>query len=89
MLFRSSSQEYSLVDGTNRHGIAHGAYADAEYGRPLNFYKTIAAIDVLTFISSLKTTTMSGFVPDDTPESTSLAARYIEMRKAISASKFA
>jgi hypothetical protein len=77
--FYTSSQAYSLVDGTNRHGIVHGAYADAEYGRPLNFYKTIAALDFLTFISSLNTTSMSGFVPDDTPESTALAARYVEV----------
>ena len=77
--FYANSQAYPLVDGTNRHGIAHGAYTDSEYGRPLNFYKTIAAIDFLTFISSLETTTMSGFVPDDTPESTSLAARYVAM----------
>ena len=77
--FYTSSQAYPLVDGTNRHGIAHGAYTDAEYGRPINFYKTIAALDFLTFISSLKTTTASGFVPEDTQESTSLAARYIAM----------
>lgn len=75
--FYSNSQTYPLIDGTNRHGISHGAYTDAEYGRPLNFYKTIAAIDFLTFISSLKTTTMSGFVPDYTIESTALAARYL------------
>jgi hypothetical protein len=74
--FYANSQAYPLVDGTNRHGIAHGAYTDAEYGRPLNFYKTIAAVDFLTFISSLKTTTMSGFVPDNTPQSKSLAAHY-------------
>jgi hypothetical protein len=80
--FYTSSQTYPLVDGTNRHGIAHGAYTDAEYGRPLNFYKTIAAIDFLTFISSLKTATMSGFVPDDTPESSSLAERYVRMGNA-------
>lgn len=79
--FYVRSQAYPLSDGTNRHGIEHGAYTDAEYGRPLNFYKTIAAVDFLTFISSLKTTTMSGFVPDDTPESTSLAARYVAMGK--------
>jgi hypothetical protein len=75
--FYASSEAYPLVDGTNRHGVAHGAYTDAEYGRPLNFYKTIAAIDFLTFISSLTTTTMSGFVPDYTPESKVLAARYV------------
>lgn len=43
---------YPLVDKTNRHGITHGAYADADYGRPLNFFKTIAAIDFLTLVAS-------------------------------------
>jgi len=75
--FFSDSQRYPLTDGTNRHGIAHGAYTDADYGKPINFYKTIAAVDFLTFISSLKTTKMSGFVPDHTPESRALAARYL------------
>ena len=77
--FFSQSHAYPLVDGTNRHGIAHGAFADAEYGRPLNFYKTIAAIDFLTFISSLSTPRKSGFAPDSTPESEALAARYVEL----------
>ena len=77
--FYCKSQTYPLVDGTNRHGIEHGAYTDAQYGRPLNFYKTIAAIDFLTFISSLATTRMSGFVPDHTPESRALAARYVSL----------
>jgi len=35
------SSLYPLVDTTNRHGITHGAYADADYGRPLNFYKIV------------------------------------------------
>ena len=47
--FFSSSQGYPLADKTNRNGIAHGAYTDAEYGRPISFYKTIAAVDFLTF----------------------------------------
>lgn len=74
--FYSQSQAYPLVDGTNRHGIEHGAYTDADYGRPLNFYKTIAAVDFLTFISSLSTQRISGFVPNPTPESQALAIRY-------------
>jgi len=48
-------------------------------GRPLNFYKTIAAIDFLTFISSLSTSQISGFVANSTPESEALAARYVEL----------
>jgi hypothetical protein len=46
------------------------------YGRPLNFFKTIAAIDFLTYLSLLKPLNMSGFAPDDTPASKTLAARY-------------
>jgi hypothetical protein len=53
--FFKDSQLYSLLDKTNRHGILHGAYKDADYGRPINFYKTISAIDILTFVSMLKT----------------------------------
>jgi hypothetical protein len=78
--FFSRSDAYPFADGTNRHGIAHGAYADAHYGRPLNFYKTIAAVDFLTFISSLRTARMSGFVPDPTPQSDALKTRYLELK---------
>lgn len=74
--FFSNSQGYPLADKTNRNGIAHGAYTDAEYGRPISFYKTIASVDFLTFVSSLKTSKVSGFVPSHTPESKALAARY-------------
>jgi hypothetical protein len=74
--FFSDSQGYPLRDGTNRQGILHGRYTDAEYGRPINFYKTIAAVDFLTFISSLRISKMSGFIPDHTAESKALAARY-------------
>jgi hypothetical protein len=77
--FFSKSRAYPLTDGTNRHGIAHGAYTDSEYGKPINFYKTVAAIDFLTFISSLKSRQMSGFVPDQTSASKALAAHYIEL----------
>jgi hypothetical protein len=78
--FYSSSQSYPLMDGTNRHGITHGAYDDTDYGRPINFYKTIAAVDFLTFIASLRISPMSGFVPDDTDESVALAERYAGAR---------
>ena len=52
MLF-SDSAAPAFLEGTNRHGIAHGAYQDADYGRPLNFYKIIGAVDFLTLVSSL------------------------------------
>lgn len=78
--FYADSQAYPLGDGTNRHGIAHGAYTDSEYGKPVNFYKTIAAVDFLTFISSLNTSTMSGFAPERIFESSGLAAHYLSLR---------
>jgi len=77
--FYSPSRTYSLSDGTNRPAIAHGDYLDSEYGRPINFYKTIAAVDFLTFISSLNTRTISGFIPGRTAESSALAARYVSL----------
>jgi hypothetical protein len=73
--FYSSSQTYPLMDNTNRHGIAHGAYSDAEYGTPINFYKTISAVDFLTFISSFRAS-ISLLAPDPTPESERLATYY-------------
>jgi hypothetical protein len=77
--FYTKSQAYPLIDKTNRHGITHGAYTDADYGKPINFYKTIAAVDFLTFIASLKTKSMSGFAPSHTPKSQTLAARYLNL----------
>ena len=35
------TRDYNLTDGTNRHGMAHGLFADKEFGSPLNFYKII------------------------------------------------
>jgi hypothetical protein len=46
------SRHYQLSDGTNRHGIAHGSYTDADYGNPINFYKIISGIDFLTLVVS-------------------------------------
>ncbi len=77
--FYSKTQAYPLIDGTNRHAITHGIYTDSEYGRPINFYKTIAAVDFLTFVSSLNTRTMSGFAPERTSESRGLAAHYVSL----------
>jgi hypothetical protein len=73
------SAMYPLVDKTNRHGIAHGFYADADYGRPLNFYKTIAAVDFLTLVASFTTNSISGFAPSQTPESKTLASYYLSI----------
>ncbi|MBR8249773.1 hypothetical protein [Burkholderia cenocepacia] len=61
--FYTRSDKYPLHDRTNRHGISHGEYTDADYGRPLNFYKTIAAVDFLTFVSSFRAN-ISWFAPN-------------------------
>lgn len=79
-LFKDS-QLYPLLDKTNRHGILHGAYKDADYGRPMNFYKAISAVDILTFVSMLQTPKMSGFAPDLTAESRALAERYRQLEQ--------
>jgi len=80
--FFKDSQLYPLLDKTNRHGILHGAYKDADYGRPMNFYKAISAVDILTFVAMLQTAKMSGFAPDLTAESRALAERYRQLQQA-------
>lgn len=74
------SSLYPLIDKTNRHGITHGAYADADYGRPLNFFKTIAAVNFLTFASSFRGN-ISWFAPSLTVTSHELASYYVSLRK--------
>lgn len=73
--FFSRSTAYPFSDRTNRHGILHGNYTDLEYGRPLNFYKTIAAVDFLTFVASFRAN-ISWFAPNTSRKSLNLAARY-------------
>ena len=73
------SSLYPLVDKTNRHGITHGAYADADYGRPLNFFKTIAAIDFLALVSSFRAN-ISWLAPSPTAASHKLASYYLTLR---------
>jgi len=75
-----SWQNYSLDDNTNRHGILHGTYKDADYGTPLNFYKTIAAVDFLSFISSFRAN-ISWFSADTTPRSWVLSMHYESLKK--------
>ncbi len=79
--FFANAARYPSTDNTNRHGVLHGAFRDADYGRPINFYKTLSAVDILTFVSSLKMPKYSGFVPPNTPESDVLAELYIAMKK--------
>jgi hypothetical protein len=72
------SQFYPLSDRTNRHGITHGAYSDDDYGRPLNFYKVIAAIDFLTLVASFRAN-ISWLGPSHTEQSLNLARYYAEL----------
>jgi hypothetical protein len=74
VLFVNTSR-YTLTDGTNRHGMAHGIFADKDFGSPLNFYKIITAINFLTFMSSLYYGG-SGFAPDETVQSKEVARYY-------------
>jgi hypothetical protein len=77
--FFVSSPMYPFTDGTNRHGIAHGAFADKDYGSPINFFKIIAAVDFLTFVGSFRAN-ISWFAPNHTGESLKLAAYYLCLR---------
>lgn len=69
------SSMYQFLDGTNRHGISHGAYRDQDFGKPINFYKTIGAVDFLAFVSAFRAN-ISWFAPDTCSESQHLAAYY-------------
>jgi hypothetical protein len=73
------SSFYPLADKTNRHGIAHGAYTDADYGTPINFFKAIAAVEFLTFVSSFRAN-ISWLAPSPTVESHRLAVYYLALR---------
>ena len=77
--FFANSEFYPFTDGTNRHGIAHSAYADEDYGSPINFYKTIAAVVFLAFVFSFKANP-SWLAPSPTAESLNLAAYFRALR---------
>ncbi|MHB8699104.1 MAG: hypothetical protein ACYC9J_13950 [Sulfuricaulis sp.] len=77
------SDRFKQADKTNRHGILHGVYSDKDYGEPINFYKSIAAVDFLTFISSFDAN-ISWFAPSETERSHRLTAYY---RRCIAISK--
>ena len=74
----NDSSLYSLSDRTNRHGITHGAYADADYGDPINFYKVVSALDFLCFLVALRAH-VSWLAPDPTPRSQKLAQYYLAL----------
>jgi hypothetical protein len=80
--FFEQSDSYPLLDKTNRNGILHGAYKDADFGKPINFFKTVSAVDILTFASALRTPKISGFAPEHTLESKALAQRYRRLQAA-------
>jgi len=69
------SNKYLLSDNTNRHGILHGAYSDNDYGDPINFYKSISAIDFLCFVSAFRAP-VSCFAPSPTERSRQIATFY-------------
>ncbi len=76
----ADSATHGFLDNTNRHGMAHGIYRDADYGRPINFYKIMAAVEFLTFVSSF-TANVSWFAPGPTEQSNKLAAYYLLLGK--------
>lgn len=69
------SNEYLFEDKTNRHGMVHGRYKDKDYGRPLNFYKLVGAIDFLCLVVSLRES-ISWWAPESTFKSIKLATHY-------------
>lgn len=79
VLFANSST-HGFLDNTNRHGMAHGVYRDADFGRPINFYKIMAAVEFLAFVSSF-TANVSWFAPEQTEESMRLADYYLLLGK--------
>lgn len=70
-----NSNNYALPDNTNRHGILHGSFADADYGEPINFYKSIAAVDFLCFVSAFRVS-ISWLAPSPTELSQKLSNYY-------------
>lgn len=73
-----SSDKYFLEDYTNRHGILHGSFSDNDYGRPLNFYKCLAAVEFLCWVSAFKAN-VSWFLPSMSNQSKVLGAHYLSL----------
>lgn len=74
------SEKYSLSDKTNRHGILHGAFTDADYGRPIGFFKVMGALDFLCMVAALRAP-ISWMAPDSTARSERLAAYYHSLQE--------
>jgi hypothetical protein len=69
------SDLYKLDDKTNRHGMLHGAYADSDFGDPINFYKAIGSIDFLCMVAALRAP-VSWLAPNPSEASQRLANYY-------------
>ena len=63
------------VSRARRHGALHGAYADSDFGDPINFYKAIGSIDFLCMVASLRAP-ISWLAPNPTEASRRLANYY-------------
>ena len=72
------SDAYPLDDNTNRHGPAHGALTDGDYGRPISFFKIIGCLDMLCLITALWSGD-SWFAPTPTAAATDHAAHLVKL----------
>lgn len=68
-----------------RDRIRHGLFEN--FGQDINFLRLITLLDLLCFSIGLIEGGVSMFAPADSPESTALAARYLELRHFIKDSK--
>lgn len=75
--FYSDSRSYLLSDRTNRNGISHGHFKDADYGTSLNFYKTLSALDALCLMAEFQV-----FPAKSTADSEVLALYYLTAKEA-------
>ncbi|WP_313506219.1 hypothetical protein [Stutzerimonas kunmingensis] len=73
------SRAYTHPDKMNRNGILHGSYTE-NYGRPINFYKAIAAINFLCLVSALKAN-VPWRAPSPTEKSQQLSNFYLSCQQ--------
>ena len=78
--FYSQSDTYPHEDNTNRNGILHGSFDDSSYGTTINFYKTIAAINSLCFLSAIDSN-LSWFPPEGSAEGNNKSMYYSFCKK--------
>ena len=69
---------YDGLNEFNRHGILHGIFDN--FGQDINFLRLITLLDLLCFSIGLVEGGVSMFAPPETPESSSLAAKYLALR---------